>query len=65
MEQVTITLPESLATQVKSVAIKSGVSIEDFLLASVQDRLERLDPDFTKAINYVVTKNAELYKRLT
>ena len=64
MEQVTINLPESIAVQVKSVANNSGISVEDFLVASVQDRLERFDPDFTKAMEYVINKNAELYKRL-
>ncbi|MFQ5631498.1 MAG: DNA-binding protein [bacterium] len=64
MEQMTITLPQEMATQLKTAAKKSGVKPEDFLLASLQEKLTRLDPDFVQAMNYVLKKNNELYKRL-
>ncbi|MCG3158996.1 MAG: hypothetical protein DKINENOH_05644 [bacterium] len=64
MEQLTITLPTEVATQLKSAAENLGVQPEDFLLASLQEKLARLDSEFVDAMKYVLKKNAELYKRL-
>lgn len=63
MEQLTITLPDEIAVQLKTAAKKTGVKPEDFLLASLQERLANLDPEFINAMKYVLKKNAELYKR--
>ena len=64
MEQLTITLPTQIATQLRVAAKSSGVEPEDFLLTSLQEKLARLDPEFVRAMKYVLKKNAELYKRL-
>jgi len=64
MAQLTITLPDEMATQLKTLAKKTGVNPEEFLLASLQEKLASHDPDFLKAMKYVLQKNAELYKRL-
>jgi len=64
MEQLTITLPTEVATQLKSAAKSSGVKPEDFLLVSLQEKLAQLDTEFVGAMKYVLKKNAELYKRL-
>lgn len=64
MEQLKITLPDQMATQLKIAAKKSGVKPEEFLLASLQEKLDILDSEFSKALKYVLKKNAELYKRL-
>jgi hypothetical protein len=64
MEELTITLPTEIATQLKTVAKKIGVKPEDLMLAALQEKLVKLDADFIKAMNYVLKKNAELYKRL-
>jgi hypothetical protein len=64
MEQLTITLPTQIATQLRTVAKNSGVKPEDFLLASLQEKLAKLDAEFIHAMRYVLRKNAELYKRL-
>jgi hypothetical protein len=64
MEQLTITLPNQLATQLRTAAKNSGVEPEDFLLASLQEKLAKLDVEFVPAMRYVLKKSAELYKRL-
>ena len=64
MEQLTITLPDEMATQLRAVAKKTGVNPEEFLLASLREKLDILDSEFAKAMKYVLKKNAELYKRL-
>ncbi len=64
MEQLTVTLPAEVATQLKTVAKGFGVKPDDFLLASLQEKLAKLDTEFINAMQYVLKKNAELYKRL-
>jgi len=64
MEQLTINLPEEIAVQLKTAAKKTGVRPEEFLLTSLQEKLDILDLEFTRAMKYVLKKNAELYKRL-
>ena len=64
MEQLTITLPEEIAIQLKDASQKVGVKPEDFMLVSLQEKLASLDPEFTEAMKYVLRKNADLYSRL-
>lgn len=64
MAQFTIDLPELIAKQLIDASNKIGVTPEELLLSSVQEKLENLDSDFTDAMKYVLKKNAELYKRL-
>lgn len=64
MEELTITLPEEIAEQLKAASEKIGVKPEEFLLTSLEEKLATLDSDFTDAMKYVLKKNAELYKRL-
>ncbi len=64
MEQLTITLPEEIAQQLKDTSKKIGVTPEDLLLVSLQEKLANLDAEFTNAMKYVLKKNADLYKRL-
>jgi len=64
MEQLTITLPQEIAEQLKDASEKLGVTPEELLLISLQEKLANLDSDFTDAMKYVLKKNAELYRRL-
>ncbi len=64
MEQLTITLPEEIATQLRDASQKVGVKPEDFMLVSLQEKLASLDSEFTEAMKYVLRKNADLYGRL-
>jgi hypothetical protein len=64
MEQITISLPEEVATQLKDASKKIGIKPEDLMLVSLQEKLANLDSEFTDAMKYVLKKNAELYTRL-
>ena len=64
MEQLTIALPTEVAAQLRTTAKHLGLTPEDFMLASVQEKLAMLDTEFIHAMKYVLKKNAELYKRL-
>ena len=64
MQQFTVTLPNEIATKLKSAAQNSGVKPEEFMLAFLEENLARIDPDFINAMKHVLKKNAELYRRL-
>jgi len=64
MEPVIVNLTDQLAIKVKEAASKIGISPEEFIKSGVEEKLLLLDPDFRNAIEHVLNKNAELYRRL-
>jgi antitoxin FitA len=64
MKTVEFELPEATASRLEDAAQKMGVSAEDLLRISVEEKLARLDETFLDAADQVLSKNAELYKRL-
>jgi len=64
MELIRINLPEQLLSQLKDAASKIGMSPEDFIKSGIEEKLSLLDRDFQSAVDRVLEKNAELYKRL-
>ena len=63
MSSLTFQLPEEKADQLTSAAQEIGVPVEDLLARITTEFLTRRDA-FDAAANYVLTKNAELYRRL-
>lgn len=57
MKTIEVNLPEPTAQQL-------GVTAEDLLPISCEEKLGRLDGSFRDAADYVISKNKELYKRL-
>ena len=64
MATLTVTLPEEKWKQLKEKAEYYGVAPEELLRASLEELLSRPDEAFQQAMAYVLTKNAELYRRL-
>ena len=64
MKTFTITLPDETAEQLEALAQRLGVSADDLLRSSVEEQMKSLDDDFEQAAKHVLTKNAELYRRL-
>jgi hypothetical protein len=64
MEPVIVNLSDQLAIKVKEAASKIGISPEEFIKSGVEEKLLLLDSDFRNAIEHVLNKNAELYRRL-
>lgn len=64
METITIDLPDQLASKLKEASSKMGVTPEEFVKEGVEEKLSLLDQDFHTALERVLNKNAELYKRL-
>ncbi len=64
MTMITIPLSEERLAQLRLRAEQSGVSAEEFLRRRVEQFLDQPDEHFQQAANYVLQKNAELYRRL-
>jgi plasmid stability protein len=64
MSKITITLPEDLLVKLKVMAARLGVTPEELARVSLEELLSRPEDVLQRAITYVLTKNAELYRRL-
>jgi hypothetical protein len=64
METITVALSDDRLSQLKEKAIKYSVSPEELVQASIEDLLSRPDEALRDAVDYVLNKNAELYRRL-
>ena len=65
MKTLEVSLPEPTANRLEDAAQRLGVSPEDLLRISLEEKLSRLDDSFRDALEHVVSKNEELYKRLS
>lgn len=61
---ITIELPSEHLQKLQEMSLKFGVSMEELVRVSVEDMLTQPEEQFRKAAQYVLKKNAELYKRL-
>jgi len=64
MTTLAITLPEERLLKIKEMAARLGVTPEDLARVSLEELLSRPDEAFQRAVDYVLKKNAELYRRL-
>ncbi len=64
MTTMTITLPDDRARELKETARRLNVSPEDLVRVSIEELLTRPEETFQRAVDYVLEKNADLYKRL-
>jgi len=64
MQTITITLSDDRLAQLQELAIRFGVQPEDLVRVSVEELLTRPEDAFQRAVQYVMEKNADLYRRL-
>jgi predicted transglutaminase-like cysteine proteinase len=64
MSSITIDLPEEHLSKLREIAGRMGVSVEDLARMSIEELLAQPKEDFGRAADYVLNKNAELYRRL-
>ncbi len=64
MVTLTVTLSEEEWAQLKEKSEYYRVAPEELLRVSLEELLSRPDEAFQQAMAYVLTKNAELYRRL-
>jgi predicted transcriptional regulator len=64
MSAITIALSEDRLLKLQEIAARLGVKPEDLVRVSIEELLARPDEEFEKAADYILKKNAELYRRL-
>lgn len=64
MASITIDISESQLQKLQDLAKVHGIPPEALLRESIEDWLSSPKSEFTDAANYVLNKNAELYRRL-
>ena len=64
MTEFTISLQEDKAEALRRAASRLGLSPEDLARAGLEDLLARPDEAVDHAIDLVIAKNRELYRRL-
>ena len=64
MKVLELNLPELTVAKLQEAAERLSVSPEDLAILSLEEKLAQLDAEFKDATDYVLNKNAELYKRL-
>ena len=64
MHTFTITLSNNHPAKLQEMATRLHISPEELARAGVEDLLARPEETCQRAIDYVLKKNAELYRRL-
>ncbi len=64
MASITIDLPDSQFQKLQDLARAYGIPADALVRATVEDWLSSPQAEFTEAAEYVLQKNAELYRRL-
>jgi antitoxin FitA len=64
MTQITIELAEERLQVLQQRADDLGITLEELVQLSIDDLLTRPQDEFQQAVDYVLKKNAELYRRL-
>ena len=64
MTDLKISLPEDKMARLIERASTYRLSLEDLVLAGIEHLLESPEEEFEKAVDYVLMKNEELYRRL-
>ena len=65
MKTISINLDDRKADLLKKKADLFGLSVQDFVNAAFDDLLSKPDDDFCEAMDYILKKNKELYKKLS
>ncbi|HAO21279.1 MAG: DNA-binding protein [Desulfobacteraceae bacterium IS3] len=64
MNNVMVSLPDDRFLQLKEMAVRFRVTPEELAMVSIFNLLRQPEDEFREAMDYVLIKNAELYKRL-
>jgi len=64
MTTITISLSDDRLQKLKEIAAHFSVAPEELVRVSIEELLTRPEEDFLRALDYVLNKNAELYRRL-
>ena len=65
MKALKLQLPEQTASKLQDAAKRLGVSPEQLSILSIEEKLARFEDEFGCSAEYVLQKNADLYRRLS
>ncbi|MBI2209275.1 MAG: DNA-binding protein [Deltaproteobacteria bacterium] len=65
MSAITIDLSEDRLAKLREIASRYDVAPEDLARVSIEELLTRPEEAFQRAADYILHKNAELYRRLS
>lgn len=64
METITISLSDERLEKLKETAARMKISPEELVQVSIEELLAQPEEAFRRAVEYVLNKNTELYRRL-
>jgi hypothetical protein len=64
MTTITLNLPDDSVKELRKRAAELDLSVEQLLQLRVEDILAEPEDQFRRAMEYVLKKNSELYRRL-
>jgi len=64
MVTITVTLSEDRLQKLQNLARQFNIPAEELLRVSFEEFIARPQEDFQKALEYVLEKNKEIYKKL-
>ena len=65
MKVLELQLPEPTASKLREAAERLSVSPEQLSTLSIEEKLAQLKDEFRRSADYVLQKNADLYRRLS
>ena len=64
MSTITITLPDDHLAKLREIATRFNVKPEDLARVSIEELITRPEESFQYVADYILNKNADLYRRL-
>lgn len=64
MTNLVIPVSDDTLLKLQKIAATFRITPEELVSVSIQDLLEQPENEFQRIVKYVLTKNAELYRRL-
>ena len=64
MTTITISLPDDRLQKLKEIAMRLNIVPAELVRISIEELLTRPEEEFQRVLEYVLNKNAELYRRL-
>jgi|KBSSwiStaDraftv2_1062776.scaffolds.fasta_scaffold2249290_2 hypothetical protein len=64
MKVLELQLPEPTASKLRATAERLGLSPEQLVILSIEEKIAQLDDEFRRFAEYALQKNADLYRRL-
>ena len=58
-------LPEQTASKLQEAAERLSLSPEQLSILSIEEKIAQLEDEFRRSVEYVIQKNADLYRRLS